>query len=168
MGRKALFALLVVGTLVAGVATVATAFHGGFHARLVGYEEVPPISTTGDGHFRAEVVNTPKGRVIRYELSYEALEAEATAAHIHFGQPGVNGGIIAFLCGGGGKPACPAFAGTVQGTIAPASIVGPDGQGIAPGELDEAIAAMEAGVTYVNLHSTQYPTGMIRGQVLAD
>lgn len=28
-------------------------------------------------------------------------------AHIHVGRPGTNGGVAAFLCGGGDKPACP-------------------------------------------------------------
>ena len=42
---------------------------------------------------------------IDYELTYSNLSSTASAAHIHFAQPGVNGGIVAFLCGGGGKPA---------------------------------------------------------------
>ena len=168
MGRKALFALLVLGTVVAGVTTLATATHGGFHAQLDGYEEVPPISTTGRGTFDAQVVSTTKGQVIRYTLTYSGLEADATAAHIHFGQRKVVGGVIAFLCGGGDKPACPARAGTVRGNIDASDIIGPQGQGIAPGEFDEAVAAMEAGVTYVNVHSTQFPTGEIRGQVRSD
>jgi hypothetical protein len=27
-------------------------------------------------------------------------------AHIHVGQPDVNGGVTVFFCGGGGRPAC--------------------------------------------------------------
>ncbi|HWC31882.1 MAG TPA: CHRD domain-containing protein [Actinomycetota bacterium] len=168
MGRRALLALLVVATLVAGIASLATAGHGGFHATLDGYEEVPAISTTGEGTFRAEIVSTAKGDVIRYELTYSGLEADATAAHIHFGQPAVAGGVIAWLCGGGGKPACPPRAGTVRGTITPGDIIGPENQGIAPGEFGEAVRAMRAGVTYANVHSSMFPTGEIRGQIGRD
>jgi hypothetical protein len=168
MGRKALLALLVAGTLVAGLATLATAGHGGFHATLTGYEEVPPISTTGEGTFSAELVTTAKGEVLRYTLTYSGLVADATASHIHFGQRAVNGGVSAFLCGGGNKPVCPARAGTVRGNISSQDVIGPEAQGIAPGEFDEMVAAMEADATYVNVHSTQFPSGEIRGQVLAD
>lgn len=165
MGRKALFALLVGATLVAGIAALATASHGGFHASLTGYEEVPPISTTGTGTFSAELVTTSKGEVLRYTLTYSGLEADATASHIHFGQRAVAGGVSAFLCGGGDKPACPTRSGTVRGRIDASDVIGPEAQGIAPGEFEELIAAMEAGVTYVNVHSSQFPTGEIRGQI---
>ena len=86
------------------------------------------------------------------------------AAHIHFGQRGVNGGVSAFLCGGSGTP-CPA-SGTVEGTITAANVVGPAAQGIAPGEFAELLRAMGLGVTYVNVHTTPtYPGGEIRGQI---
>jgi len=165
MGRKALLALLVVGTLVAGIATLATASHGGFHATLIGYEEVPAVSTTADGTFRAALVTTDDGEVLRYTLTYTDPQADANASHIHFGQRGVNGGVSAFLCGGGDKRACPPGGGTVRGSIDSADVIGPAGQGIAAGEFDELIAAMEAGVAYVNVHSSQFPGGEIRGQV---
>ena len=88
-------------------------------------------------------------------------------AHIHFGQRSVNGGVAASLCGGGGKPACPQ-SGTVTGTVVPADVVGPAGQGIAAGEFDELVAAIRAGRTYANVHSTKFPPGEIRGQINDD
>ncbi|MDQ4029624.1 MAG: CHRD domain-containing protein, partial [Actinomycetota bacterium] len=77
----------------------------------------------------------------------------------------VAGGVIAFLCGGGGKPACPATHGTVEGTIRPADVIGPAAQGIAAGEFDELVRAIRAGATYANVHSGTYPAGEIRGQI---
>jgi hypothetical protein len=85
------------------------------------------------GRFTARV--SEDGDAIEYELSYAGLEGTTTnAAHIHIGQKDVAGGVIAFLCGGGGKPACPATEGTVSGTITAADVVGPAAQGIAAGE----------------------------------
>jgi hypothetical protein len=154
--------------LVAGVAVLvaSSAFaHGdngkGGKARLNGYQEVSSISTTGHGSFRAKV----RSDGIHYMLRYEDLESNASAAHIHFAQKGVNGDVIAFLCGGGDKPACPAKEGEVTGVIDAADVIGPAGRGIAPGELDEVIRALRHGAVYANVHTATYGGGEIRGQV---
>lgn len=91
--------------------------------------------------------------------------APSTAAHIHFGQPGVNGGVIAFLCGGDDRPNCPGVAGTVSGVISAADILAIAGQGLQAGDLEGALQAMRRGAAYVNVHSTLFPEGEIRGQV---
>jgi CHRD domain-containing protein len=69
-----------------------------------------------------------------------------------------------FLCGGGSKPACPA-SGTVTGTIVPADVIGPSGQGIAAGEFAELVRAIRNGATYANLHTEMFPGGEIRGNI---
>jgi CHRD domain len=150
--------------LVLVVVAVATAGGGGgrhgLKAHLDGYQEVPPISTAATGRFKAKV----NGSQIDYKLSYSGFDTAVKFAHIHFGQFGVDGGVAAFLCGGGGKPACPA-SGEVTGTIAASDVVGPAGQGIAAGEIDELIAAIRHGSTYVNVHTDAYGDGEIRGQI---
>ena len=109
MGIAAIAASVV---LVIGAA-VAMAVKTNADARLSGYEEVPAISTTGHGRFSAEI----GGGRVRYTLRYDDLEGgDVLFAHIHLGRPATNGGVIAFLCGGGDKPACPA-SGTVHGVI---------------------------------------------------
>lgn len=136
---------------------------GRFRARLDGYHETPlSISTRGHGDFDARLSNA---MVLDFTLRYSALEGGAVnAAHIHLGQIRTTGGVSAALCGAGGKPACP-VAGTVNGTITPANVQGPAGQGISAGEFEELIRAMRAGATYVNVHTVVYPSGEIRGQV---
>lgn len=140
-----------------------------FRAALTGYQEVPAVSTGAGGTFRARIAEDEGS--IDFELTYEGIEGgTVTASHIHVGQRGVNGGVSAFFCGGGGRPACPTpsttLSGPVTGTILPANVIGPGGaQQVPPGALDELIAAIRAGVTYVNVHSTVSPGGEIRGQV---
>ena len=170
MRRRRLQLAAVVAVLgLMGVVTAAVAGGGGRHVRehLKGYAEVPSISTTGSGVFRAEVRNTE----ITYHLSYRDLEGDVTQAHIHFGHEWDLGGISAYLCsnvGGGpaGTQACPGTdSGEVSGTIGPAQVVGPSGQGIAPGEYAELLQAIRSGVTYANVHSTLHPGGEIRAQI---
>jgi len=138
-------------------------------ARLSGFQEVLPLATSGSGQFEARL----QSNSISYELSFKDLEANATQAHIHFGQKGVNGGIMVFLCsnlgnGPAGTPACPATAGTVTGTLTPASVVGPAAQDVAAGQFDELLRALRSGTTYANVHSTKFPGGEIRGQIKVD
>lgn len=144
-----------------------------WRAFLTGYEEVPAVSTAADGQFRARVSDDDSS--IEYQLSYRELEGAVLQAHIHLGQPGVNGGISVWLCGNqsttppvnppAGTQPCPAPPATVTGTITAANVVGPTAQGIAPGEFAELLAAMRAGVTYVNVHTTKFPGGEIRSQL---
>jgi hypothetical protein len=155
--------MLAVALLTVLVASSAFAHgdNGSGKAKLNGWEEVPSISTTGKGSFRARVQSDG----IHYVLRYEGIETPAQVAHIHFADKDVNGGVIAFLCGGGDKPPCPASAGTVEGVIDAADVVGPAGQGIEPGSLTEALRALRRGLVYANVHSTRFPGGEIRGQV---
>jgi len=135
---------------------------------LSGDEEVPAVSTTGKGQLRLFVY--PDQTTIAYELNYSGLQADATQSHIHFGQPAVNGGISVVLCsnigtGPAGTQPCPLRGGTISGTITAASVLGPDAQGIAPGEIDALVTALREQLTYVNVHSTRWTGGEIRGQI---
>lgn len=166
MRRKALLGLAVIVLavgLVSVLAGIGSAQTTDAQATLIGYEEVPAVSTVASGRFVATIDEAAQR--IRYRLQYSNLEAPATGAHIHFGQRDVAGAVIAFLCGGGDKPPCPTTSGVVTGVIDPADIIGPTAQGIAPGEFQEAVAAMKAGVTYANVHSEKFPGGEIRGQI---
>ena len=162
--------ILVALTGVSGV-TAAVAHDGGtsrFETRLIGYQEVPAVSSAGGGTFRAAIDQS--GTQVRWQLTYSGLNAPAQQAHIHFGQRAVTGGISVFLCtnlgnGPAGTQACPAAGGTVSGTFTAADVIGPAGQGIAPGEFAELIRAMRSGVTYANVHSVTQPGGEIRGQL---
>ena len=142
---------------------------------LVGWEEVPSVSTTGNGEFNARI--NKAGDRVDWTLTYSDLEGAVQQAHIHIGNVGVNGGITVFLCtnlgnGPAGTQPCPAPPATISGTIVAAD-VSPNipatqaarNQGLNTGEFDEFLNALRAGALYVNVHSTLWPGGEIRSQI---
>lgn len=153
--------------------TSGAASADGLNIRLKGFHEVPAVSSAGSGRFK---VNIDKAsQTLRYELSYSGLEGDVRQAHIHLGQRGVNGGVTLWLCQTTSNPSptpsttpvCPQ-SGTVTGVLSSADVFGPTAQGIGTSEIDEVLAAIRAGVTYVNVHSSKFPGGEIRGQLRDD
>ena len=136
-----------------------------FLARLSGFQETPPILTGATGDFKATLDSA--GTTLTYTLTFSNLSSATTVSHIHFGQRGVAGAPMAFLCGGGGKPACPA-SGTVTGTIMATDIIGPTAQGVAVGDFAGFLRILRSGNAYANVHSTNFPAGEIRGQISFD
>lgn len=132
-------------------------------ADLNSYNEVPSLSTNGEGRLRLEINHNDTA--IDFRLSYANMTGNPLVAHIHLGQRHTVGGVIIFFCGGGGKPPCPPQPATITGTLDASGVVGPAGQGIATGEFDELIRAIRAGATYANVHTPTFPGGEIRGQI---
>ena len=135
---------------------------------LRSYEEVPSVSSSARGEFRARI--DQGATQIVYDLKYSGLQGAVRQAHIHLGQRGVNGGISVFLCQTasnidptGQAPVCPA-SGSVSGVLQASNVIGPVAQGLSAGEFAELVAAIRAGVAYINVHSTTFPGGEIRGQ----
>ena len=145
--------------------------HGGhqpqldFSARLNGFRETPSLSTAGTGTLRLRL--NAAENAADYELTYSGLEGTSVSeAHIHLGQPGTSGGVMAFLCPTASTPVCPGPAGgTVTGTLVAADVVGPSAQGVAPGEFAEFVRALRSNAAYVNVHTDLYPSGEIRGNI---
>jgi hypothetical protein len=187
--KKLALAVAIVSLGAVALITTAIAKNGGngggrsFTAKLTGYEEVPSISSPGSGRFTARVREDPLR--IEYRLRYQNLQGDNTLfAHIHFGERHTNGGISAFLCDEPTTPAttpdipdCPDTNGDVSGTVVASEVIGPNGQGIAPGELTELLRAMRNGAAYANVHTAPgppgspttpgdgFPSGEIRGQI---
>ncbi len=145
---------------------------GRIEARLKGFAEVPAVSSAASGRFRARLDSA--SQMLTYELSYGGLEGDVRQAHIHFGQHGANGGIMVWLCQTSfnvspvaSTPPC-LQSGTFNGVISAADVIGPSGQGIAATEFAEMAKAITSGVAYVNVHSSKFPGGEIRGQLRDD
>lgn len=136
-----------------------------FIGKLTGFEETPAILSNGTGIFVSTVDETDT--TLSYTLTFSALSSNPTVAHIHFGQMGIAGGPIAFLCGGGGKPICPVGGGTVKGTLVAADVLAIPSQGISAGNFTQFLNVMRSNIAYVNVHSSLHPAGEIRGQTKA-
>jgi hypothetical protein len=165
--KKLLLAGSLALLLVGAVVTVAPARDGNGNgnrhltAELEGFQEVPSISTRAEGEIKVKL----NGSSIKYELKYRDFDSDVLFAHIHFAQEGVNGGVAAFLCGGGDKPVCPQGSGTVTGTIDADDVQAITAQGLEAKDISALIRAIKAGYTYANVHSKDFGTGEIRGQI---
>ena len=167
---------IVLGVLACALVSAVAFAQNFMHIKelLTGYEEVPSVSTGASGQFTAQI---RKDSTIDWQLSYSDLEGAVLQSHIHLGQPGVNGGITVFLCtnlgnGPAGTQPCPAPPATISGTIAAVDVspnipatAGARTQGLNTGEMDELLAAMRAGATYVNVHSSLWQGGEVRSQI---
>ncbi len=120
---------------------------------LTGAEEVPPVTSPATGSFQWKL----EGQSLSYVL--KATGTSMTMAHIHIGDKGANGPVVAFLFG-------PNQAGVnsidVAGTISVAQL-----SGSLAGDMAGFIAALNRGGLYVNVHSIANPAGVVRGQIPA-
>ena len=136
--------------------------------RLVGANENPPVETVARGSFRARLFPDR----IEFRLTFAGIESDVLEAHLHAGNPGTNGGIVVFLCtnlgntppGATVRP-CPPPPAVVTGDIVAADVIG----GVAPGlEADDLTGLrrlISQGAIYANVHSDDFPSGEVRGQV---
>ncbi len=162
-GLLGVFALIAAVLPFSGDAVLAQNFGSrNVRAQLTGFEEVPSILSPARGSFEARISND--GAAIDFRLRYVGFTSNVAMAHIHLAQEGVNGPVIVFLCGGP-TPACPSPGGEVTGTIVAGDVLAAPAQGLAAGDLLGLLRAIRAGVTYVNVHSANFPGGEIRGQI---
>ena len=112
---------------------------------LSGAQEVPPNASPGFDD--AQMTYDDVTNELAWTIDFADLLAPTVAAHFHEAPPGVNGPIIVPIDLG-------AFAGATAGTLT--------GSGLAP---DVNEAALLSGGWYLNIHSTMFPGGEIRGQV---
>jgi hypothetical protein len=134
---------------------------------IIGASENPPVVSNGRGRFLIDRTATD---TLAYRLRYSIPGAEVTQAHIHIANPGNNGGIAAFLCGGAGAPVCPSPSGLVEDEFGADDVRRVDDEDsgatiIQAGDLDGLFKLIRDGATYVNVHTQEHTTGEIRCQI---
>ncbi len=140
--------------LVALFVAVALPSHAGLwylQATLTGSQEVPPVSTNASGVLFGSYDDVAK--TISLAITVNGIaQSDLTASHIHRAPVGVNGPVI-FGIGDGSSYA-------VLGSQLIKVI------NSAPFPAAEEVNLL-SGNTYINIHTTAYPTGEIRGQITA-
>ncbi|MFK7934377.1 MAG: CHRD domain-containing protein, partial [Saprospiraceae bacterium] len=123
-----------------------------FHTSLDGWNEVQPVATTGVGGLKLELTDN----ILTVSGAFTDLVSDFDqniGAHLHLGNAGENGAVTL-----------------------PLIVENPTDlrNGIVPSlenffELtDEQIAALRNGKLYANFHSTDFPMGELRGQIVAE
>lgn len=155
MTRRGLAARSVAALLLAALAGMAMASeavaasiegsYGGvrFRVALSGAQEVPPADADGKGIAWLKV--KPNRDRLCYALSVSNIDGDVTAAHIHQAPAGVNGPIVVPLQA------------PISGPVADCTDIDHD--------LALEIVNNPAGF-YVNVHSTVFPAGAVRGQLM--
>lgn len=162
MSRLTSIFILLLGSLVlTAAASAAGKENNNYRTHLSGAEEVIPVDTRARG--QAIFKLSDDGLALHYKLNVANIE-DVTMAHIHLGPAGENGPAVAWL-----YPAVPppvpipgrSSGVLAAGVITAANLVGP----LAGQTMADLMEAMDAGVTYVNVHTAAHPPGEIRGQI---
>lgn len=147
MGRRLLAAVAAVVFAVLIPAGPVSAEAGRpFATTLTGAAEVPPADPDASGT-ASIILNQGLGSVC-FDVSWENVDGTVFASHIHFAPAGVNGAIVV-----------PLFAGSFGGTDSVSGCVEEVDR-----DLIKAIR-QDPSAYYVNVHSTVFPGGAIRGQL---
>jgi hypothetical protein len=132
-----------------------------FIAPLSGDQEVPAADTRARGQATFQL--SKDGSELSYRLIVANLQ-NVTMAHIHLAPAGVNGPVVLWLYPAGPPPQL--IPGRSSGVLATGTVTGADLVGLLAGRpLSALIEEMCAGNAYVNVHTSQYPGGEIRGQI---
>ena len=153
---------LIAGLTFAGQAAFAGHTNPVLHAELDGKEEVGKGDPNGRGEiyvFGVDEDTADTRQKLCYVLVADKIDPTAGgAAHIHEGQPGENGPVVARLAFPAGGDASDCFD---EDSTRGGSPVFTDG--FTPAEL-----LANPGDYYVNVHTAEYPDGAIRGQLEAN
>jgi hypothetical protein len=159
--KKILLSILVIALLVLGASTAFANENRNFGTNLSGAEEVPPVETLARGQAIFQL--SKDGTELSYKLIVANIE-NVTMAHIHLGAAGVNGPVVVWLYPSAPPPQL--IEGRFDGVLAEGLITADDLVGpLAGASMDDLIDAIRAGNTYVNVHTSQYPPGEVRGQI---
>jgi hypothetical protein len=160
MSRKLLVTLLVIMALFVAVGAVS-ANRGAFVAPASGDQEVPPADTRARG--QAVFQLSRDGTELHYKLIVANIE-NVTMAHIHLAPAGVNGPVVVWLYPDSPPPEL--IPGRFSGILAEGVITDADLVGLLAGQtVADLVAEIEAGNAYINVHTSQFPAGEVRGQI---
>lgn len=158
MAHRTKLALMLAPVALVGTAVAAQSDGGTkFRATLTGANQVPPTTETATG-IAIVRINAGQRRVC-WEIATSGFTPppagtdQITATHIHSGLAGANGDVVVFL------------AATLNGTNkgCTSAMGGGNNTPLSEALIDSIRKSPEA--FYVNVHTTEFPNGAIRGQL---
>ncbi|HXF60213.1 MAG TPA: CHRD domain-containing protein [Caldilineaceae bacterium] len=168
MKAPRLMNLIGLAVMLLAVASIAASSTKNFRTHLSGDNEAPdPRDTNAQG--QAIFKLSKDGESLEYKLIVANIE-NVVAAHIHLGEPGENGPVVAFLFGN-----VPPGGGRTDGVLAEGTITKDNLLNDLAGQpLSALIEAIQSGNAYVNVHTNDgvdpantgpgdFPGGEIRG-----
>jgi CHRD domain len=159
MRTRLVVAAFVLGLVAVGIAVAGTNRNWSTHAN--GATEVPVRDTNAQGQATFQL--STDGSSLHFKLIVANIE-NVTQAHIHLGPPTETGNIVVWLYPSG--PPAQLIPGRSDGVLAEGTITSEDlVNDLAGAELSALVDAMNAGLAYVNVHTTQFPPGEIRGNL---
>ena len=138
MNKTVWAAMAAMAAALAGGCTMMEQVAQGEQVTLVGANEVPPVTTRASGRASVNVIDCAVTATVT------TAELNPTAAHIHEGASGANGGVAVPL-----------------NKTGPNTFAAAPGAKFTPAQCD----AYKKGNTYINVHSAANPNGEIRGQI---
>ncbi len=138
-----------------------------FVAALVGTNEVPAVTTTAAGTM--ELIQEDSVTIL-YTLATTSQLDSLTMAHVHAAAAGSNGAIMAWFFPSEAARAPGTGGGTsasVNGVIRVGRLSRAGTAFVAPFTWDSLLVRMNAGTSYVNVHTRRNGGGEIRGQITA-
>jgi hypothetical protein len=131
-----------------------------FGSFLSGEKEIPPVNTNATGsafltyNQISDALKDVIVDVLKYDLTFKGLSP--LAVHIHQGNEGENGPVVATLYTFGIVPCC------LPGEIREGNLEGPlEGKPVSA-----LIDLIYSGNAYINMHTEAHPDGEIRGQIM--
>lgn len=137
-----------------------------FRATLEGSQEVPPINTSASGTASLSFEETTNLFDIQIDVTgidetdLFGVGPNTSSLHIHLAPTGANGDIVVdlgFL--GTPVPTATGFSFTLENQVFGGI------QGNLTSDVDTNVAALLAGDTYINIHTNDFPSGELRGQL---
>jgi hypothetical protein len=157
----AIISITLLALLGSSLTTAVTAQPRTATAHLSGANEVPANDSRATGQAIFQL--SRDGQSISYRLIVANIE-NVTMAHIHLAPAGANGPVVVWLYPS--APPAQLIPGRSSGVLATGTftaenLVGP----LAGQSLDALLDAFLGGDLYVNVHTSQYPPGEVRGQI---
>ena len=101
------------------------------------------LTDTSMGTATAYAILSSDRTELTYQITYAQLTSKFSAAHFHLGAPGINGGAVEPIT----------------------SFAGNTASGVWKNIPDSLVGELLKGNIYINIHTTNYPGGEIRGQL---